>query len=126
MLSVFCQSPTPSLGQMLIIPSVYQTFDGVDGKQAFKNQNCELEEFYDHICDAVANLLVTITLAISPTTQPAILYPTRMIPVETGIASAPRSDLFMGYAPLCGSVGDVMSPIRLRNEENISPIRTGY
>lgn len=42
--------------------SLYQTFDGIDGKQCFRTQNCELEEYADHAVDSISIVLNAILL----------------------------------------------------------------
>lgn len=50
--------------------------DSIDGKQSFKVQNSPIEEVYDHGCDAVSTVFVT--LAVAAATQlgfyPTLLY----------------------------------------------------
>jgi hypothetical protein len=43
--------------------SFYQTFDGIDGKQCFRTQNSELEEYADHAVDSISLMLNAIVLA---------------------------------------------------------------
>lgn len=42
---------------------LYQTLDALDGKQSFKVQNSQIEEVYDHGCDAVSTVFVTLAIA---------------------------------------------------------------
>uniref|UniRef100_A0A1Y1NGY4 Uncharacterized protein n=1 Tax=Photinus pyralis TaxID=7054 RepID=A0A1Y1NGY4_PHOPY len=41
---------------------LYHGFDALDGKQAYRIQNSEIEEFYDHGCDSITSVLQTIVL----------------------------------------------------------------
>lgn len=43
--------------------SVYQTFDGIDGKQCFRTQNSEVEEYADHAVDSISVTLNAVLLA---------------------------------------------------------------
>jgi hypothetical protein len=43
----------------------YQTLDALDGKQSFKVQNTPIEEIYDHACDAVSTIFVTLSVAVA-------------------------------------------------------------
>ena len=42
--------------------SLYQTFDGLDGKQCFRTQDSELEEYADHAVDSISITLNAILL----------------------------------------------------------------
>lgn len=42
---------------------MYQTFDGVDGKQSYRVQNTELEEYTDHAVDSISVTLTAVLLA---------------------------------------------------------------
>ena len=44
---------------------LYQTMDALDGKQCYKVQNTQIEEFYDHGCDAVSTILLVYATAIT-------------------------------------------------------------
>lgn len=44
---------------------LYQTLDAMDGKQALKVQNTQIEEVYDHGCDAVSTILVVLAASIA-------------------------------------------------------------
>jgi hypothetical protein len=48
---------------LLTRKSLYQSFDAIDGKQCFRTQNCEVEEFADHAADSISTTLNTILLA---------------------------------------------------------------
>jgi len=37
---------------------LYQTLDALDGKQAMKVQDSQIEEVYDHGCDAISTGIV--------------------------------------------------------------------
>jgi hypothetical protein len=57
---------TPELYRMekfADIERLYHTFDGIDGKQALKNQDSEIEEVYDHGADAITSVLQSLLLA---------------------------------------------------------------
>ncbi|KAB8225112.1 hypothetical protein BDV33DRAFT_198955 [Aspergillus novoparasiticus] len=43
----------------------YQTLDGIDGKVAIANQNTQIEEVYDHGCDAISTIFVTLEIAVA-------------------------------------------------------------
>jgi hypothetical protein len=45
------------------IHRLYYTFDGIDGKQAVKNRDSEIEELYDHRADAITSILQALMLA---------------------------------------------------------------
>lgn len=42
--------------------SLYQTFDGIDGKQCFRTQDSEVEEYADHTVDSVSVVLNAVLL----------------------------------------------------------------
>lgn len=42
---------------------MYQTFDGIDGKQCFRTQNSEVEEYADHAVDSISVTLNAVLLA---------------------------------------------------------------
>ncbi|GFT31883.1 hypothetical protein NPIL_208611 [Nephila pilipes] len=42
---------------------LYQTLDALDGKQAMKVQDTQIEEVYDHGCDAISTVFVCLTTA---------------------------------------------------------------
>lgn len=42
---------------------LYQTLDALDGKQAIKVQDTQIEEVYDHGCDAISTVFVALTAA---------------------------------------------------------------
>ncbi|XP_035230368.1 cholinephosphotransferase 1-like [Stegodyphus dumicola] len=42
---------------------LYQTLDALDGKQAMKVQDTQIEEVYDHGCDAISTVFVGLTTA---------------------------------------------------------------
>ncbi|KAG8187356.1 hypothetical protein JTE90_016906 [Oedothorax gibbosus] len=42
---------------------LYQTLDALDGKQAMKVQDSQIEEVYDHGCDAISTVFVGLTTA---------------------------------------------------------------
>ncbi|XP_054713177.1 cholinephosphotransferase 1-like [Uloborus diversus] len=42
---------------------LYQTLDALDGKQAIKVQDTQIEEVYDHGCDAISTVFVGLTTA---------------------------------------------------------------
>lgn len=42
---------------------LYQTLDALDGKQAIKVQDTQIEELYDHGCDAISTVFVALTTA---------------------------------------------------------------
>ncbi|KAJ5852783.1 uncharacterized protein N7529_012168 [Penicillium soppii] len=44
---------------------VYQTLDGIDGKVAIRVQNTPIEEVYDHGCDAVSAVFITLAAAVT-------------------------------------------------------------
>ena len=44
---------------------LYQIADALDGKQCYKVQNTQIEEFYDHGCDAVSTILLMYATAIA-------------------------------------------------------------
>jgi hypothetical protein len=48
---------------LLIYYRLYHTFDGIDGKQAMKNRDSEIEELYDHGADAITSVLQALLLA---------------------------------------------------------------
>lgn len=56
---------------------LYQTLDALDGKQSFKVQNSQIEEVYDHGCDAVSTVFVTLAVAAAcqMAYHPALLFP---------------------------------------------------
>jgi hypothetical protein len=57
---------TPELHRMETFADIgrlYHTFDGIDGKQALKNQDSEIEEVYDHGADAITSVLQSLLLA---------------------------------------------------------------
>jgi hypothetical protein len=45
------------------VDRLYHTFDGIDGKQALKNRDSEIEELYDHGADAITSILQALMLA---------------------------------------------------------------
>jgi hypothetical protein len=45
------------------VDRLYHTFDGIDGKQAVKNRDSEIEELYDHGADAITSILQALMLA---------------------------------------------------------------
>lgn len=50
---------------IVMVDSLYQTFDGIDGKQAQRTQDSELEEYTDHAVDSISITLNAIILAAS-------------------------------------------------------------
>lgn len=44
---------------------LYQIADALDGKQCYKVQNSQLEEFYDHGCDSVSTILLMYCVGIT-------------------------------------------------------------
>lgn len=44
---------------------LYQIADALDGKQCYKVQNTQIEEFYDHGCDAVSTILLMYAVGIA-------------------------------------------------------------
>ncbi|KAH9417603.1 hypothetical protein DERP_010417 [Dermatophagoides pteronyssinus] len=44
---------------------LYQIADALDGKQCYKVQNSQLEEFYDHGCDSVSTILLMYATGIA-------------------------------------------------------------
>ena len=75
MLFVFCKSTNAFPETDANHSKCLANIDSIDGKQALRNHKSELEEFYNLSCDAVANLLVTITLVISLITHCVISDP---------------------------------------------------
>ncbi|CAG2120814.1 unnamed protein product, partial [Medioppia subpectinata] len=55
---------------------LYQTLDALDGKQCYKVQNTQMEEVYDHGCDAVSTIFVTLAVscAIQLGRTPILLF----------------------------------------------------
>ncbi|XP_076325949.1 cholinephosphotransferase 1-like isoform X2 [Tachypleus tridentatus] len=55
---------------------LYQTFDALDGKQAIRVQNTQLEEYFDHGCDAISMVFVTlaISVALQLGSSPSLLF----------------------------------------------------
>jgi hypothetical protein len=54
---------TSRMRNLLIYDRLYHTFDGIDGKQAMKNRDSEIEELYDHGADAITSVLQALLLA---------------------------------------------------------------
>lgn len=44
---------------------LYQIADALDGKQCYKVQNTQIEEFYDHACDSVSTILLMYSVGIA-------------------------------------------------------------
>ncbi|GBM21201.1 Choline/ethanolaminephosphotransferase 1 [Araneus ventricosus] len=59
------RSEAPSWVYVLCAVGVflYQTLDALDGKQAIKVQDTQIEEVYDHGCDAISTVFVCLTTA---------------------------------------------------------------
>lgn len=57
---------------------LYQIADALDGKQCYKVQNSQLEEFYDHGADSISTILLTYSVGI---TIQAGSYPTLFVTV---------------------------------------------
>jgi hypothetical protein len=53
----------PHRVQVADVDRLYHTFDGIDGKQAVKNRDSEIEELYDHGADAITSILQALMLA---------------------------------------------------------------
>ncbi|GIY26899.1 hypothetical protein CEXT_766531 [Caerostris extrusa] len=55
---------------------LYQTLDALDGKQAMKVQDTQIEEVYDHGCDAISTVFVCLTTAAAMQlcTQPLLMF----------------------------------------------------
>nr|XP_046913672.1 cholinephosphotransferase 1-like [Dermatophagoides farinae] len=57
--------PTWTLFLCAIGVWLYQIADALDGKQCYKVQNSQLEEFYDHGCDSVSTILLMYATGIA-------------------------------------------------------------
>lgn len=57
----------------------YQTADAVDGKQSYRTQCCELEEFTDHGADSITTISMAMMLAAA--LQMTTYYPTLCLPL---------------------------------------------
>lgn len=53
----------PHRVQVADVDRLYHTFDGIDGKQAAKDRDSEIEELYDHGADAITSILQALMLS---------------------------------------------------------------
>lgn len=60
-------------------PRFYQTADAVDGKQSYRTQCCELEEFTDHGADSITTISMAMMLAAA--LQMTTYYPNLCLPL---------------------------------------------
>ncbi|KAF7491797.1 Choline/ethanolaminephosphotransferase 1 [Sarcoptes scabiei] len=62
-----CRSivPTWSLVVCALGVWLYQIADALDGKQSYKVQNTQLEEFYDHSCDSISTILLMYSAGVA-------------------------------------------------------------
>lgn len=59
-----------------------QTLDALDGKQSYKTQCCELEEFTDHGADSLTTMFMAMMLASA--FKMGTAFPDLLIPLFTG------------------------------------------